>query len=50
MTPRYLRWWPARLSVPLLAAEFRNHRGTATATLRVWRFALRLDFPWRAGR
>lgn len=41
------RLWPSWLSVPLLATEFRNHRGAATVTLRVWRFAVHVDFPWR---
>lgn len=44
---RFARWWPSRLSVPAAAAEFRNHRGAATVTLRVWRFAVHFDFPWR---
>lgn len=43
----HLRCWPRWLSLPLIAAEYRNHCGAGTVTVRVWRFAVHVDFPWR---
>lgn len=48
-----IRYWPAGLSVPLFAAEAGAYPGgtgarTAFLTLRVWRFSVRFETPWRA--
>lgn len=45
-----LRWWPSFSSVPVFAVEYANLQGAAHITVRLWRFALRLEFPGRVKR